>query len=89
MKLKPIESGCLAVIIRSKAGNEGKVVRVGNYLGKVVGFGGVNRWEIDIILRTDKGNTCNHVQEAWLMRIDGEDFSHEIEEETLKKENVK
>lgn len=87
--LKPIEPGCLAVIIRSKAGNEGKVVRVGNYLGKVIGFGGDNRWEIDITLKTNLEKLCNHVREEWLMRIDGEDFSHEVEEETNERENSK
>ena len=42
-----IEKGCTAVIIKSYAGNEGKIVRVGGYLGKVKGLFYINQWEID------------------------------------------
>ena len=88
MKLKPIETGCLAMIIKSRAGNEGKIVRVGKFIGKVLGFGGTRCWECDITLLTSNGTFCNHIREDWVMRIDGEDFSTE-DEEILEKESEK
>lgn len=87
---KPIEPGCLALITYSHAGNTGKVVRVIKYLGEVEGFWSTpDRWEIDTWINTSDGMGCNHHPEQWLMRIDGEDFSHETEEEKiLEKENA-
>ena len=89
MVLKPIETGCLAMIIKSRAGNEGKVVTVGNFIGEVPWYHGKNRWEIDQLVKAtnDRGDmkSCNHVREDYMMRIDGEDFSHEVFEEELEK----
>lgn len=87
---KPIEPGCLAMITHSHAGNTGKVVRVIKYIGEVDGFWFTpDRWEIDTWINTSDGMGCNHHPEQWLMRIDGENFSHETEEEEiLEKENA-
>lgn len=70
-----IEAGCKAVTVNSYAGNEGKIVRV---LRKVSprGYGGMHyirdgdRWEIDLMLMTDKGVEINHLGERQLKRID-------------------
>lgn len=80
-----IEKGCLALIIRSAAGNEGKCVTVGDYLGEVYGYIGDGRWEVDILLRNTSGNYCNHIPESFLMRIDG--LEENIEQECTEKEN--
>lgn len=81
MKLKPIEPGCLAVIIRSDAGNEGKVVRVLKYIGKIKGFAGADYWETDTPINSTIGEMFRLSRESCMMRIDGEDFSHEEREE--------
>ena len=89
MSLKPIEAGCLAMIIKSRAGNEGKVVTVGRFIGKVPRYAGENRWEIDQMMKATNSlgdrESCCHVREDWMMRIDGEDFSQEVFEEELEK----
>lgn len=86
--LKPIEPGCLALITQSYAGNAGRVVRVVKFLGAVEDFkDDRDRWQIDTWIKTTWGESCNHHPERYLMRIDGEDFSHE-EEEVKEKEMV-
>lgn len=85
MNLKPIETGCLAIIIRSTAGNEGTVVTIGKFLGHVEGYAANNRWEIDKWIPSNKNKLINHVRENWMLRIDGEDFAKE-DEEILEKE---
>jgi len=72
-QFKPIEEGCLALIIKSKAGNSGEV-RVGKYIGVVPEFFGGDYWEVDRPVRTLHGNIDYCYREAWLMRIDGEEF---------------
>jgi len=76
--LKPIEAGCMAVtyncIIKS---NNWKFVRVGKCLGEVDGFVGLVRWEVDQIMKTTKGLTCNHLMESRLIRIDDPDLKKE------------
>jgi len=42
--------GDTAVIIRSDSGNDGVVVVLGKFLGKVEGFIGDDRWEVDVPL---------------------------------------
>ena len=69
--MKPIEKGCQAIIINSKAGSDGKVVIVGDYLGVVGNFKYNNHWEIDISIPSTFGNPSNHISEYKLMRIDG------------------
>ena len=66
-----IESGCLAIVIKSWAGNEGKSCTVIKYLGKVHGFGGDNRWETDLQVYDNHGELSNHFREEQLLRIDG------------------
>ena len=65
-----IEEGCLAVLIHSTAGNDGKFVTVGKFIGNVYGWVGDRRWEIDRTVRGTWGDPCNHMQEHQLLRID-------------------
>lgn len=41
------KQGDLAIITSSAAGNEGKIVRCIRFIGKVHGWDGTDRWEID------------------------------------------
>jgi len=85
-----IEEGCLAIIIRSNAGNEGKVVTVGKFLGRVKDlrndcyYRGNDYREVDIELNSTYGGKVNYTRESWLLRIDGlkedESVFHEEEE---------
>jgi hypothetical protein len=68
----PIVRGCKAVITHSKKGvSVGKVVDIIDYIGKVKGFTGCDRWAIKQELETVHGNTAFHERESHLMRIDG------------------
>lgn len=57
--MKPIETGCLAVVIGAHVpSNNGKVVTVGKYIGDVAEFNAPykkDHWAIDIELTTTKG----------------------------------
>lgn len=65
------KQGDLAVIVRSAAGNEGKIVRCVRFIGYVPGFIGEDRWEIDLDLPTMLGGTCRHVMDGWMRPIRG------------------
>ncbi len=79
--MKPIVQGCLAMIIKSWAGNEGKVVKVGKYMGFNPEDLSVNDyWEVEgelnavyiNFLGNKVGNTkCSAVQESCMIRVDG------------------
>ena len=73
---KPIESGCMAVIVNSTAGNDGIIVTVGKFVGIEDGCSGRNRWAIDkkvrsvgVKTKTFKGY-IKSVDEHQLRRID-------------------
>ena len=77
-----IEPGCMAIIMNSCAGNNGTIITVGNYIGKVNGWKGKHRWCIDKVIKSTHGSTSKHIQEHMLMRIDGfkEDTTQESKE---------
>lgn len=82
-----IEPGCIAIIIFSDSGNEGRIVHPIKYIGNVIGFFGKDYWEDeenDII--TTFGRKTNIVQESRMMRIDGFTEENEQIEETLENE---
>lgn len=94
MNLKPIEAGCLAVIIKAFVPeNNGKVVRVGKFLGDNPPVADDAHmpfprcWEIDTVIPTDTGYLVKCAPEYNLLRIDGEDFSDETETEEELTEN--
>lgn len=80
--MKPIEKGCLAIVVRCGS-DLGAVVTVGEYIGKVLHWDGCNHWEVDKSMLSTKGNRVFHIDEYYLMRIDGYK-----EEETEKLEAV-
>lgn len=92
MNLKPIEPGCLAVIIESVAGNTGKVVTPLRRIPDPVGFEqGGDYWELDQPLSCVWVYDDGHTEEieghpfcraAHMMRIDGhtEDEHDKMEE---------
>lgn len=82
---KPIEPGCLAVVIGDVPyTNNGKFVVVGNFLGFPEDFSEEDGpyWEVDTPLAVvacgdivkEYANVC---AERCLLRIDGENFEHE------------
>ncbi len=76
-----IETGCLAIIINSKAGNNGICVTVGKFIGEVDRWLGSKRWEIDRTLYGHLGNSANHAEEYQLMRIDNFKVDETLERE--------
>ncbi len=67
-----IEEGCLALIVNSEAGNEGKCVIVGKCLGVLYGYAPPTpRWEVDTRLRVKQGGYVSNAGEHQLLRIDG------------------
>lgn len=73
MNCKP---GDLAVIVKSSAGNEGAIVKIVEFVGKVQGWGGYDRWRIDRKLKGDRGNLTDTARDWNLRPIrdnDGED----------------
>lgn len=95
---KPIEPGCLAVVIGDVPHtNNGKFVVVGNFLGLLEDFSEEDGpyWEVDtplaVVSEYDDSvveRYANVAAERCLLRIDGEDFEHEwIAEELEELEN--
>ena len=77
-----IEPGCMAIIMNSWAGNNGIIVTVGNYIGKVDGWAGNHRWEVDEPIQSVvPGFSSKHLPDYQLMRIDG------FKEDKVKKES--
>lgn len=70
------KQGDLAVIVKSGAGNEGKVVRCLEFLGDIDGFEIGGRWRIDQTVWTRFGELVSHVADRQLKPLrntDGED----------------
>lgn len=85
--MKPLEPGCLAIIINSRIGNNGKVVTVGNFLGHVKLYLGEDFWEVSPGILTDRGRISHVGHESQLMRID--DFNgDDVKERTKELEGV-
>ena len=88
--MKPIEEGCLALIIHSVAGNSG-VVKVGKFIG-MCGFDiGEDYWEVDrpmkcYYLNGSEAPASYTNREINLMRIDGEEFKEELQQEKIKEQ---
>lgn len=84
-----IETGCLAIIINSGAGNDGTCVTVGKFIGRIEFFMGSRRWEVDKKLRSQSltgaylGQPVDHAQESQLMRIDNFQGDEAFEAESL------
>lgn len=82
--LKPIEEGCLALVYNSIVPiNNGKVVRVGKFLGTIEGWWGDDFWETDTEFMGCLGWGGTHMNEEKLLRIDDPNLKEEEEEESL------
>jgi hypothetical protein len=75
-KIKP---GDLCLITRSRAGHEGKVVKAVRFVGRVYGWNGFDRWEIDRGLMGIYGNVSNTFRGEWMrpIRDPGDDAQDE------------
>lgn len=70
------KQGDLAIVVRSKAGHEGKIFRCVSYVGKARGFFGDDYWEIDAIVLSIDGKPNSFFRDSWMRPIrdnDGED----------------
>jgi len=79
--MKPIEEGCLALIIVDDGANSGTVT-VGRFIGKPdLAFDDSDYWEVDRPMMFSDGKTYCYLRESHLMRIDDEEFEDECETE--------
>lgn len=81
--MKPIEEGCMAVIVgtKQKEGNRnnvGKIVNVGKFIGYIPGFR-EDLWEVDIPILFTSGEEHMFCPEWGLERIDDEDTTEDSE----------
>lgn len=81
MKLN-CKPGDLAVMVKSNAGNEGRVVRCIQFVGKVPGWVGDERWEIDQVLPGFRGGKTNTAQDSMLFPL--RDPGDDARDETLE-----
>jgi len=86
--MKPIKEGCTALITHSRAGNFGTVI-VGKFIGVIAGFRGDDYWEVDRYMKGVYKNGKEapgdyNNREKNLMRIDGEEFEEECEQQKIK-----
>ena len=69
---KPIIAGCRAVVVNCFEPNLGKIVRVGEFIGKIDGFDLDNWWAVDKPMFVNNGETKDLMaaSESTLRRID-------------------
>lgn len=72
------KQGDLAIIVKSYAGNEGKIVRCLRYVGKVEGWIGRDRWETDTQIIGEFGSVTNTVNDSYLRPIRDSDKEDEM-----------
>jgi hypothetical protein len=78
MNCKP---GDLAIAIRSKAGNEGRIFRCIRFVGSLSGFLGDDYWLTDQLSPTKHGDMDPHYRDSWLRPI--RDPGDDARDETL------
>jgi len=89
--MKPIEAGCMAIVINSRAGNNGICLTVLEYIGEVAGYHRNDFWRTDTLTKgihritKEAGKSDYYMSEFQLMRIDGGEF--ETEQESKEKVN--
>lgn len=75
MNCKP---GDLAIVVRSASGNEGRIVRVDAFIGKVPGYLGNDRWRVSGARLTGTyGEPVNHLKDSQLRPIRPGDLEDE------------
>jgi len=80
------KQGDLAIVVKSVAGNEGKIVRCVRFIGKDVNSDGEpmqgdDRWEVDTEMVTFLGSKVRSVQDSCLRPIRGDLLDEETERE--------
>lgn len=75
MNCKP---GDLAIIVKSLAGNEGKIVRCVRFIGDDENFLHGDRWEVDVYLPNSVGGFSNTSPDAFLRPLRGDLLNDEI-----------
>jgi len=68
---KPIEEGAKCVVIGGRKPNNGTVVTVVKFVGKVDWFGDNDMWEVDKPMETIWSTCVYFISEKRLRRIDG------------------
>jgi len=88
MSASNIEEGCIARVITNSDGdnenspNAGKIVTVGEFMGKVKGIRHTDIWEVDLPMKLCRGDYVYHMTESCLQRIDdGNLTEEELEQE--------
>lgn len=71
------EPGDLAIVVKSNAGNEGKIVTCLKFVGKVPGFYGEDYWETDTITVGDRGVANPYLRDSYLRPLRGSDLQDE------------
>lgn len=67
------KEGDLAIVVKSYAGNEGKIVRCVRYIGVVDGWRGDDYWVVDSILTTNTGLHGPYAPDSFLRPIRDQD----------------
>ena len=66
MNCKP---GDLAIVVKSVAGNEGRILTVLRWIGHIQGFSGNDWWETDVEVRTLLGGRIAAMRDSFLRPI--------------------
>lgn len=72
------KQGDLAIIVKSLAGNEGKIVRCVRFIGNDDAFMYGDRWEIDVQLQASDGTYANSVSDSHMRPLRGDLLNDEI-----------
>lgn len=64
------QKGDMAIVVKSYAGHEGKIVTCLKFVGKVRGLIGEDYWETDTNTRSEDGRTVDpHLRDSWMRPI--------------------
>jgi len=90
--MKPtLKPGCLAMIVKSAAGNEGKIVTCMKFIPEylfVQPYGRMPAWEMDQFMRGTAGVVVNIIPASWLVPINDPDLEIETKQDIHLKEKV-
>lgn len=70
MRCKP---GDLAIVVKSRAGNEGKIVTCLRFVGEVPGFEGNDYWRTDTVVLSRQGLPNSYFRDSYLCPLRGSD----------------
>ena len=70
--------GDLAIVVKSAAGHEGKILTCLRYIGPVPGYSHKDNWEVDRALPGTLGGMDPIFPDSYLRPLRGDDLSQEI-----------